>query len=165
MHSSQLHVRTLACTWSACEYGWVRTVCAAFRNTMPYRSPTRMGGTFPSRRTQSVGTSALQFNRTLSPATSHLVTTPARVMTTSSSSSPPPPRPDHITIRQPDPNKQQLPQLTDKESGPIAHGRGHPIKQPGVTVGGVIRLALPGPPSLALFLFLHRAALASACFH
>lgn len=93
---------------------------------------------------------------------SHLVETPARVMTTSPSSPSPSPLPaqwraDCITIRQPDPNKQQLPQLTDKESGAIAHGRGHPIKQPGVTVGGVIILALlepPTPPSFPLFLSL-----------
>lgn len=87
-------------------------------------------------------------------------------MTTSSSSpasSPPPPRPDHITIRQPEPNKQQLPQLTDKESGPIAQGRGHPIKQPGVTVGGVIRLALLEPPALALPLSLSLPAQSCAC--
>lgn len=97
----------------------------------------------------------------------HLVKTPARVMTTSPSLSPPPCRPDRITIRQPDPNKQQLPQLTDKESGAIAHGRGHPIKQPGVTVGGSFVWPSSSRPPLppSLLFFLHRAVLASAGFH
>lgn len=84
------------------------------------------------------------------PTISHLVKTPARVMTLTTP--PQPARLDHITIRQPDPNKQQLPQLTDKESGTIAHGRGHPIKQPGVTVGGLIRLLLLEPSSAPSFL-------------
>lgn len=95
----------------------------------------------------------IQFKSALSLTMPHLVKTPARVMTTSSSPSSPSLWPVRITITQPDPNKQQLPQLTDKESATIAHRRGHPIKQAGVAVG-VIRLALlePSfPPSFTLF--------------